>query len=138
MLDIAIRPGRPSDLAFVHNTFRNSFHSIVCTCCVDPRRQGQDPRVNRHRDLLTRALERHPLHVAVHPEDDNEIVGWLLGEGHAVVYAYTRHLFRRQRVLFRLMERAGVKQAVACLWPTVAGMKVAQRLGIHVLEGETP
>lgn len=93
-LPIVLRAPRPSDLAFVHDSWRHSLSEAKTFQHMEPLR-----RMNRLLDGLTKVLGRSMVVIACLESDDDEIAGYGVYDADAVHWCYVKYPYRRFGVM---------------------------------------
>lgn len=134
MPSIAYRPAKPADRRFVEESFLDSFRAAHAAGLVamDNWREVMGPEIAR---ILARPGARTVVACSPGAEGTKaDIYGWLTVEdGHdrpLIVYAYTKHAYRRLGIMRGLLAHAGIDPAQPIYFAakTGAAAKLTRRL----------
>lgn len=123
-----LRPGAVGDVAFIRDSWKRGY--------VDGGRAPNCERVllwEGTADLITALLKRSSVFVAVSPEDDTQLLGWVCFErrGRVVIlhFVHVKHVFRK-RGLCRALLSAAIDGAPGLMHSlrTKDGDRLAMRL----------
>lgn len=103
-IKIALRGAQSEDLNFIRHSWAKSFRHN----CFWPKKIPHQVYFPVHRMLINQALERSTAIMAVNPENENQIFGYIIVENEAdfycVHYLYVKSLFRGFGIANQLIE----------------------------------
>lgn len=113
-----IRPMREGDVNFVISTWLKSYYEALKWYASGSIRvpypkddvffKGHQLKIKKHLEDIQSAVNNGTkCSICVAPDEDNQIIGWIVYDKDAIHYCYVKHVFRKMGVGRALVKLAG-------------------------------
>ena len=127
----ALRKAAAADVPFILNSWLRSHYDAWAEPHGIPK--GRYYAETHRSACLT--LARAECLLAVNPEDETHLLGYVVWEPGTLHYVYVKHPYRREGLASRLLEATGLQRGFHYTHHTEAGRALALRMGAHFNPG---
>lgn len=105
-----IRPMKSGDTNFILSTWLKSYYDTLTTYSKKAQAKIAPPNevfFKEHQEKIKKVLESANTLICTAPDDDNQIIGYIVTESGTLHFCYVKHVFRKFGVAKRLRLQVG-------------------------------